>query len=84
LFAVFIVACAKTCGSNGNALGFMIYPCWGFRNFLILCSGMAALKWATIAKLFVPSLPSLNTGMRSITTFRSTTDRICYGGPIKL
>ena len=49
LFTVFIVACAKTCGSNGNALRFMIYPCWVFRNFLSLGSGMTALKWATIA-----------------------------------
>jgi len=48
-FTVFIVACAKTCGSDGNALGFMIYSCWYFRNFLSLCSGMASLKWATIA-----------------------------------
>jgi hypothetical protein len=24
---VCIVACAKACGSNDNALGFMIYPC---------------------------------------------------------
>ena len=40
-------------------------------------------------RLIFPTQPNghvshVNTGMRRITTFRSTTDRICDGGPIRL